>query len=63
MTELKYTWWKSDKFYIGYWNEYPDYMTQGLDQEELINNLKSLLEDIRSNEIPYIRKTETLLVA
>ncbi|MDO9104768.1 MAG: type II toxin-antitoxin system HicB family antitoxin [Methylovulum sp.] len=63
MTELKYTWWKSDIFYIGYWNEYPDYMTQGLDQEELINNLKSLLEDIRSNEIPYIRKTETLMVA
>ncbi len=63
MTELKYTWWKSDQFFIGYLNDYPDYMTQGINKDELIENLKSLLEDIESNEIPYIRKTETLLVA
>lgn len=63
MTELKFTWWKSDQFFIGYLNDYPDYMTQGISKEELIKNLKSLLEDIESDEIPYIRKTETLLVA
>ena len=63
MTEIKYTWWKSDVFFIGYLNDYPDYMTQGTSKDELIENLKSLLADIMSEEIPYIRKTETLLVA
>ena len=63
MTEIKYTWWKSDQFFVGYLNDYQDYMTQGISKDELIENLKSLLEDIKSNEIPYIRKTETLLVA
>ena len=63
MKTIEYTWWKTEQFYIGYLNEYPDYMTQGIDKEELIENLKSLLEDIESNEIPYIRKTETLMVA
>lgn len=63
MKELKFTWWKTEQFYLGYLNEYPDYMTQGVTKEELVENLKSLLEDIESNEIPYIRKTETLMVA
>lgn len=63
MKEAEFTWWKTEQFYIGYLNEYPDYITQGVDKDELIENLKSLLEDIESNEIPYIRKTETLMVA
>jgi predicted RNase H-like HicB family nuclease len=63
MKEMKYTWWKSEHFFLGYLNDYPDYMTQGTDKEELIENLKSLLEDIESDEVPYIRKTETLMVA
>lgn len=63
MKELKFTWWKAEQFYLGYLNEYPDYMTQGITKDELIENLKSLLDDIESNEIPYIRKTETMMVA
>ena len=63
MKEIKYTWWKSEQFFVGYLNDYQDYMTQGISKDELIENLKSLLEDIESNEIPYIRKTETLMVA
>jgi len=63
MKELKFTWWKTEQFFLGYLNDYPDYMTQGTNKEELVDNLKSLLEDIESNEIPYIRKTETLMVA
>lgn len=63
MKELKFTWWKTEKFYLGYLNDYPDYMTQGVTKEELGDNLKSLLEDIESKKKPYIRKTETLMVA
>lgn len=63
MKELRITWWKTEQFYLGYLNEYPDYMTQGISKDDLVLNLKSLLEDIESNEIPYIKKTETLMVA
>jgi len=63
MQTIRYTFWKDGSYYLGYWNDYPDYHTQGLSKEELISNLKELLEDIESDEIPYIRKTEELLVA
>jgi predicted RNase H-like HicB family nuclease len=63
MKMIDYTWWKSDQFYLGYLNDYPDYLTQGETKEELQENLKDLLKDIESETIPYIRKTETMLVA
>lgn len=63
MKEMKYTWWKGDQFMLGFWNDYPDYMTQGTNKEELIENLKSLLADIESEKIPYIRHTESLMIA
>ncbi len=63
MKTINFTWWKSDQFYLGYLNDYPDYMAQGETKAELQENLKALLNDIESEEIPYIRKTETMLVA
>ncbi len=63
MRIIKYTSWKEDDFFIGYLNDYPDYLTQGTSKEELAENLKSLLVDIESDEVPYIRKVEELMVA
>lgn len=63
MRTMRYTYWKDDDYYLGYLNEYPDYHTQGLSKEELINNLRELLKDIESDEIPYIRKVEELVFA
>jgi hypothetical protein len=34
-----------------------------MSKEELVNNLKDLLADLESGEIPYIRKVEDLVVA
>jgi hypothetical protein len=45
------------------WNDFPDYRTQGASKEEMVENLKDLLEDIESGEVPYIRKVEELQVA
>jgi predicted RNase H-like HicB family nuclease len=44
-------------------NDYPDYVTQGMSKEELIENLKDLSTDLKSGEIPYVRKIEELQVA
>lgn len=63
MKTIKFTFWQDDSFFVGFLNEYPDYQTQGLTKQELIENLKDLLNDIESDQIPYIRKVEELLVA
>ncbi|MEZ4526139.1 MAG: hypothetical protein R2941_09500 [Desulfobacterales bacterium] len=63
MKHIKYTYWKDGVYYLGYLNDYPDYQTQGLSKEELIHNLKEILKDIESDEIPCIRKVEELMVA
>jgi hypothetical protein len=63
MRTLEYTFWKDDKFFIGHLNEYPDYETQELSKDELVKNLKELLKDIESDEIPYVRKVEELVIA
>ncbi|MBV5308360.1 type II toxin-antitoxin system HicB family antitoxin, partial [Chromatium okenii] len=63
MKAVKFTSWKDGEFYIGFLNDYPDYMTQGLSKEELADNLKSLLHDLETGEILYVRKVEELLVA
>ena len=63
MRAIKYTSWQEDDFFIGFLNDYPDYLTQGTNKEELAENLKSLLIDIESGEVPYIRKVEELMVA
>ena len=62
MKTLKFTFWKDDNYYLGFLNDYPDYQTQGLSKEELVSNLKGLLADIESGEVPYIRKVEELVV-
>lgn len=63
MKTIKYTFWRDGEFFIGFLNDYPDYETQGYSKEELLENLKSLLKDIESEEIPYIRKVEEFAVA
>ncbi len=63
MRVVKFTSWQDGEFYLGFLNDYPDYLTQGVNKEELADNLKSLLNDLESGEIPYLRKVEELLVA
>ena len=63
MNTIKYTWWQDEEYYLGFLNDYPDYVTQGYSHEELMDNLRDLWKDLKSGEVPYIRKTDDLLVA
>ena len=63
MKTLKFTYWKDGEYYLGFLNDYPECETQGMSKEELTSNLKSLLKDIESGEVPYIRKVEELVVS
>ena len=43
--ELPYTYWKSsDGWFVGYWNDYPDYSTQG----KSLRELQFMLRDLRN---------------
>jgi len=63
MKTTKFTYWRDGDCYLGFLNEYPDYQTQAMSKEELVHNLKDLLVDLESGEIPYVRKVEDLVVA
>jgi predicted RNase H-like HicB family nuclease len=63
MKTTKFTYWQEGHYWLGFLNDYPDYQTQGMSKEELVNNLRHLLADLESGEIPYIRKVEELVLA
>jgi predicted RNase H-like HicB family nuclease len=48
--------------WLGYFEEFPDYLTQGETLEELQENLRDLYKDLTSGEIPDIRRVAELPV-
>ena len=42
--------------WLGYFEEFPDYLTEGETLEELQENLRDLYRDLSSGEIPGIRR-------
>jgi hypothetical protein len=61
MKTLRFTYWQDGEYYLGFMNDYPDYQTQAFSKQELIGNLKDLLADLESGEVPYVRKVEELV--
>lgn len=59
-TETRYVYWKEDKAWLGYLEEYPDYWTQGETPEDLQEHLRDLYSDLSSGAIPYARKLAKL---
>jgi len=62
MKKLRYVHWKEEDFFLGYIEDYPDYMTQGGTIEELEENLRDLYRDVTSGEVPYVRKVDDLVL-
>ena len=48
--------------WLGYFEGYPDYLTQGETLAELEDNLRDLYRDLTSGEIPGIRRVGELTV-
>lgn len=61
--KIKFVYWEDGKYWLGYLEEYPDYLTQAESLDELKENLLDLFKDLSSGEIPYIRKIGELQVA
>ncbi len=63
MTTLKYRYWEDQGAWVGYLEEFPDYLTQGTSLEDLQAHLKDLYKDLMSGEIPGVRRTAELQVS
>ena len=63
MERKRYVYWKDDDMWLGYLEEYPDYMTQGETLEELKENLRDIYHDLSSGNIPCVRRVDELEVA
>lgn len=63
MKATGFTYWKSDDDWVGYLDEYPDYMTQGASLEDLKEHLADLYKDLTSGEIPHVRHHAELELA
>lgn len=52
MEKHKITYWKDGEFWLGYLNDYPEYMTQGESFEDLVEHLKDINNDIQEELVP-----------
>ena len=60
METIKYVYWQEDGMWVGYLDEYPDYMTQGETLDELKENLRDIYKDLTSGVIPHVRRVAEL---
>ncbi len=63
MNVLRYVYWQDGKFWLGYLEEYPDYMSQGESLEDLQEHLRDLYMDLSRGHIPAVRKVAELKMA
>ena len=63
MKGLRYVYWQDGEFWLGYLEEFPDYVTQGQTLDDLREHLKDLYRDLLSGEIPSVRRVAELEVA
>jgi predicted RNase H-like HicB family nuclease len=60
MSTARYVHWQDQGMWLGYFEEFPDYLTQGETLQELQENLRDLYTDLISGEIPGIRRVAEL---
>lgn len=63
MERKRYVYWQEEDMWLGYLEEYPDYMTQGETLEDLRENLRDIYRDLTDGGIPCVRRIDELEVA
>ena len=63
METTRFVYWQDGDFWLGYLEEYPDYMTQGESLVELKENLIDIYKELTSGAIPCVRKVAELELA
>ena len=63
MTAAGFTYWQDGETWLGYLDQYPDYMTQGTSLEDLKEHLLDLYKHLSSGVIPNVRQHSELELA
>jgi predicted RNase H-like HicB family nuclease len=63
MRTLRYIGWKDGDLHLGYLEDLEDYITQGVNLEELEENLRDILSDVEAGRIPQARTVRQLIAA
>ena len=63
MKKTSYVYWQDGDIWLGYLEEFPDYMMQGESLAELEENLRDIYADVTSGAIPNVRRRADLSVA
>ncbi len=63
MEKEKFVYWRDKDMFLGYFEKYPDYMTQGSSIKELKENLLDIYHELISGTIPQVRKVDELEIA
>ncbi len=63
MVSIGFTYWQDEEMWLGYLDEYPDYMTQGTSLDYLKEHLLDLYNDLTSGVIPNVRQHSNLELA
>ena len=62
MNTARYVHWQDGEMLLGYFEAFPDYLTQGESLEDLEEHLRDLYRDLTSGVIPGIRRVAELSV-
>ena len=60
MRTARYIHWQDGEMWLGYFEEFPDYITQGESLDDLLENLRDLFKDLTGGQIPGVRKAAEL---
>lgn len=63
MKSLRFIYWQDGEDWLGYLEEFPDYLTQGQSLDDLKEHLRDLYADLSSGAIPGVRRVGELEVA
>lgn len=63
MKGVRYIYWQDEQFWLGYFEEYPDYITQGESLDDLQEHLRDLYADLSGGLIPGVRRVAELELA
>jgi predicted RNase H-like HicB family nuclease len=59
----RYVYWQDGEHWLGFFEDFPDYLTQGADLDDLKTHLKDLYLDLTSGAIPSIRRVAELSIS
>ena len=60
MSSARYVHWQDGDLWLGYFEDFPDYWTQGQTLDDLKENLRDLYLDLTGGEISGIRRVAEL---